>query len=196
MDVFYQRFLPHWQPEGVDLFVTWRLYGSLPRALREERAPGREEMDGRRFVEIDRVLDRGEHGPKWLGTPAAASVIAETLLAGEHQQGLYRLRAWSVMPNHVHALWSPLRPMPAIMQWVKGTSARRINRMLGREGQAFWQHESYDRWVRGEREAERIVRYIERNPVAAGLVERVEDWEWSSAWEGRGDAALRAVMTG
>jgi type I restriction enzyme R subunit len=48
--------------------------------------------------------------------------------------------------------------------------------------QPFWQDESYDHWVRGPEELEKIVSYIEENPVAAGLVERVEDWRWSSAF--------------
>src|SRR5512141_839296 len=28
----YRRHLPHWHPDGVEFFVTWRLYGSLPRS--------------------------------------------------------------------------------------------------------------------------------------------------------------------
>jgi putative DNA methylase len=54
------------------------------------------------------------------------------------------------------------------------------NLLLGRTG-AFWQHESYDHWVRNEREFNRIVAYIEENPVSAGLAAAVEDWPWSSA---------------
>src|SRR6266851_3973849 len=27
---FYRRNLPHWHPEGASIFLTWRLYGSLP----------------------------------------------------------------------------------------------------------------------------------------------------------------------
>ncbi len=29
---FYHRNLPHWQPHGASIFLTWRLYGSLPSA--------------------------------------------------------------------------------------------------------------------------------------------------------------------
>ena len=49
------------------------------------------------------------------------------------------------------------------------------------EGQPFWQHESFDRWIRDRYELEKAIRYVERNPVHAGLVQREEDWEWSSA---------------
>jgi hypothetical protein len=49
-------------------------------------------------------------------------------------------------------------------------------------GLPFWQDESYDHWVRGPEELAKIVRYIEENPVVAGLVSRGEDWRWSSAF--------------
>jgi putative DNA methylase len=55
--------------------------------------------------------------------------------------------------------------------------------LLKRVGQTFWQDESYDHWARDEAEVERIVAYIEGDPVRSGLVERPEDWRWSSAWE-------------
>jgi len=52
---------------------------------------------------------------------------------------------------------------------------------LGLTGQPFWQDESYDRLVRNDTEFERIVHYIERNPVTAGLVGIPEEFPWSSA---------------
>ena len=53
--------------------------------------------------------------------------------------------------------------------------------MLGLTGQPFWQDESYDRLVRNDTEFERIVHYIERKPVTAGLVGTPEESPWSSA---------------
>jgi type I restriction enzyme R subunit/putative DNA methylase len=67
------------------------------------------------------------------------------------------------------------------MRLLRRSAARQANLILGRTGQPFWQDESYDHWVRTEAELEKIVRYIERNPVAAGLAAAVEDWPWSSA---------------
>jgi putative transposase len=64
---------------------------------------------------------------------------------------------------------------------LKGVTAREANRFLGRTGESFWQRESYDHWVRDSGELERIVAYIEDNPVKAGLVVRAEDYRWSSA---------------
>ena len=85
------------------------------------------------------------------------------------------------MPNHIHVLWEPQVEMPAITRWVKGSTARQANLILGRTGQVFWQDESYDHWVRDREETEKIVRYIEWNPVQAGLAKNPEDWPWSSA---------------
>jgi putative transposase len=64
---------------------------------------------------------------------------------------------------------------------LKGFTAREANKLLGRTGEPFWRRESYDRWVRDESEWNRIARYIERNPVKAGLVAQIEDYPWSSA---------------
>ena len=46
---------------------------------------------------------------------------------------------------------------------------------------AFWQHESYDHWVRDDDELERVVAYINANPVKAGLADRPCDFSWCSA---------------
>ena len=68
------------------------------------------------------------------------------------------------------------------MQGLKGPTARRANQILQRTGRAFWQEESYDHWVRDEREFGRIRAYIEENPVRAGWVAVAQDYRWSSAW--------------
>jgi len=66
---------------------------------------------------------------------------------------------------------------------------------LGLTGQPFWQIESFDHWARNQIEFQRIVSYIENNPVKAGLVLSPQDWRWSSAWErqSRGWEDFRAL---
>jgi REP element-mobilizing transposase RayT len=93
------------------------------------------------------------------------------------------------MPNHVHVLMTPLALVPKIMHSLKGFTAREANRLLDRTGLPFWQRESYDHWVR-DGEFERIQRYIELNPVRAGLASEVRLYPWSSA--GRREAGLVA----
>jgi hypothetical protein len=71
--------------------------------------------------------------------------------------------------------------MKKVTRAIKRHSARKANQILGRTGEPFWQDESYDHWIRKDEEMNRIIRYIEWNPVKASLVERIEDWPWSSA---------------
>ncbi len=92
----------------------------------------------------------------------------------------YELHAYVVMANHVHLLITPRTEVARIMQSLKRFT-REGNRILGLTGQPFWQDESYDRLVRDATEFQRIARYIEMNPVKAGLAAKPEDFPWSSA---------------
>jgi REP element-mobilizing transposase RayT len=144
---------------------------------------------GRAFVQWDRQLDKASRGPLWLRDPPIAKCVVDALHFGDDKLGLYRLLAWVVMPNHVHVLWLPFTSLPRITRSVKWFTARRANEILNRVGQPFWQDESYDHWVRDGQERERITRYIESNPVKAGLVAEPRRWHWSSAaarFDGRG----------
>jgi putative transposase len=176
---FYRRRLPHWQPEGPAIFLTWRLFGSLPKYKQTE--PAASLTEGQRFLALDREMDRASSGPTWLKQPSVAARVADTLLLAEQQWELYKMFAWVVMSNHVHVLLRPNKKLSDVTRAIKKTSATQANLILGRTGQPFWQEESYDHWVRDRREFDGIVRYIEWNPVRAGLVERAEDWPWSSA---------------
>ena len=178
---YYERTLPHWQPEGRDLFLTWRLSGSLPaKVMAALRASKTEEL-GKRFKEYDLELDKGSSGSLWLKDPRIASIVVASIQTVA-EKGFCRTHAWVVMPNHVHLLIAPLAPMAAITKAIKGSTARQANRLLGRTGEYFWQDESFDRWIRDDREFEKVKKYIERNPVAAGLVNEESKWPWSSAF--------------
>jgi REP element-mobilizing transposase RayT len=132
---------------------------------------------------VDRLLDRAGHGPSWLRRDDVAQLVADALFFGEQKLNCYRLHAWVVMPNHVHALLTALVPASRLLKSIKGFSAREANKLLGQTGEPFWQRESYDHWVRNQAEFERIAAYIERNPVTAGLARQAEDYRWSSAYK-------------
>lgn len=67
------------------------------------------------------------------------------------------------------------------MQRTKGPTARWAKELLGRVGKPFWQEEYFDRLVRSAAEFKQIRRYIELNPVKAGLVAHPWEFPWSSA---------------
>ena len=196
---FHRRHLPHWDPGGVPIFLTWTLKGCLPEEvmerLREERRrwekrpPRRGETAAERriredklfFLAVDRFLDRpGEgFGPMHLKDPNAAAIVEESILHGAGER--YDLLAWCVMSNHVHVLLKPRWKLSEVTRGIKGYTAHRINGLLGTRGRTLWQDESYDHWARDESAMMRIIDYIENNPVAAGLCRRPEDWPASSA---------------
>ncbi len=204
--VWYRRNLPHWQPPGVPIFITWRLAGSLPAAFLAKYAAERERIarDPRAQDEhsdwainaYKRLLVRCDDelhkwgGPHWLAQPEIAALVCEAMHQGEREQ-LYRLYAYTVMSNHIHVLLYPLEdaqtgkpvPLARITNLLKGRTARYANQKLGRVGQHFWAHESYDHWSRNENETQRIIAYILNNPVKAGLVSDASAWPWSWAAE-------------
>jgi len=130
---------------------------------------------------LDRELDKARYGPTWLKDARLSKIVADSLSYGVEQLRLYRLSAYVVMSNHVHVLIWPRAYLSKITKSIKGYTARECNKLLSRTGENFWQDESFDHSVRNENEFWRIKRYIELNPVKAGLVTRPEEWAWSSA---------------
>jgi REP element-mobilizing transposase RayT len=184
--------LPHWEADHAIYFVTFRLADSLPRAVLQEfeaerrnilaaaKQAGRSilsPLDERRLEEllsekVQAKLDAGA-GKCFLRDPQIAGVVSEALR--HFNLSKYRMYAWCVMPNHVHALFRILdgHTLAEILHTWKSFSATRANRLLGRSG-GFWQREYYDHLVRSEDEFYRIVGYIAENPNRAGL----RNWRW------------------
>jgi REP element-mobilizing transposase RayT len=178
---FYHRNLPHWHPEGASIFLTWRLYGSLPTSIRTAKNRcATKDSPGKRFKLLDSALDKCTTGPLWLKDPRVAVPIVETIRKGESVLGYFALHAFVVMPNHVHLLITPKISIPRITNGIKGATSHQANSILSREGQHFWQDESFDHWVRSPKEFDKIRAYIENNPVSAGLATAPQDWPWSS----------------
>ena len=99
-------------------------------------------------------MDKAAFGPVWLLDTRVADVVTETLLHGECGRQFYQLRAWVIMPNHVHGVLRPKTSLPVITRWLKGSSARKANLILGRTGEAFWQDGPY-RALRGAQSGQR-----------------------------------------
>ncbi|MFD1467978.1 transposase [Hymenobacter caeli] len=187
----YQRNLPHIMPPGATLFVTFRLAGSLPLAVVEQlqkeyaqplhfqEDPDQTHARQRRYFGVfDQLLDTGGGGPTWLRQAAVAQVVAEALHFRHGRD--YTLWAYCIMANHVHLLVSPIgadgQRFYRVLQSLKARTARRCNELIGGTGDAFWQPESYDHYVRNTAEMDRIIAYVLNNPVKAGLV---DDWtQW------------------
>jgi putative transposase len=181
--VEFRRRLEHSFRDGAAYFVTWRLDGSLPVA----RVADLLTCDGPKFVEFDRLLDAVSMGPRWLGRPDIARIVVNALLKGE-RECQYELGAWVLMLNHVHAAIRPLdgHDLASTVRGIKGGSAREANLLLNRSGTQFWAKDYFDRRIRDWDHEGRVTRYIENNPVKAGLCGCAEDWPWSSVGGKRG----------
>ena len=181
-------YLPHWEAGEVAQSITFRLADSLPKALlqrwREElaRLPD-EQASLERRVRIESALDQG-HGAALLSNSLIAELVENALLHFDDHR--YKLHAWSIMPNHVHVLATPVRKqtLSAITHGWKSFTAKKANALLHRNG-ALWAPEYFDRAIRDEAHYTNALSYIAMNPVKAGLCGKPKDWRFSSTWEGR-----------
>src|ERR1035437_2621403 len=132
---FYRRNLPHWQPEEQTIFLTWRLFGSLPKGFAEHLRKWNSEP-GKQFLNADRKLDGASVGPLWLNDPEIAAFTENTIKRGAELKH-YVLRSYVIMPNHIHVLLDPLLPLHKLTNGIKGVSARDANVRLGHTGKPF-----------------------------------------------------------
>jgi putative transposase len=89
--------------------------------------------------------------------------------------------AWCLMPNHVHLILVPQTPDG--LRAALGEAHRRYTKFVNeREGWRghLWQGR-FASFAMDEAWLVACARYVELNPVRAGLVERPEQWRWSSA---------------
>ena len=92
-----------------------------------------------------------------------------------------RLLAYCLMPNHVHLVLWPREDgeVSRWMQWLMNTHVRRHHRRHGSDGH-LWQGRFKAFPIQRDAHLLNVLRYVERNPLRAGLVARAEDWPWSS----------------
>ena len=191
VDIRHGAYLPHWTREGAIYAINFRLADSMPKSV--VRAWEFERLDIIRTAQqmnrpltlaeevrldklfsekVETYLDAGA-GACWMQRDDVAGVVAGALLHFEDER--YRLAAWCVMPNHVHAVLQPLPgfELPGIVHSWKSFTAKEANCLIGRTGQ-LWQPEPYDHLIRDEEDFQNQVEYVLANPVRAGL----KNWKW------------------
>lgn len=161
---------------GTPIFLTWRLYGSLP----QHRVFAQGAISPQAFLTMDSLLDHARTGPRYLCQPEIASIVMAAIRHGETDLRLYSQHAYAIMPNHVHLLITPRVEIAKVTHSLKRHTARMANQSLGRTGASFWQPETYDHLVRDAGQFRQIQRYIVWNPVKAGLATSPEQFPF--AW--------------
>jgi len=142
---------------------------------------------------VDAYLDAG-HGECFLKRPAVAELVAGALKFFDGDR--YELRAWVVMPNHVHVVVWPKPPwtLSQVLHSWKSFTSTKANQILQRTGQPFWQQESFDHLIRNDEDMARCSAYTVNNPVKAGLCARPEDWPWSSRHRPKNDSSSAGIL--
>ncbi len=188
--IYNRGYLPHWDFPRALQAVTFRLADSVPASVIKnwkkelETITDDDELQRQLHRNIAHYEDAG-HGSAIFCDRRCAEIVKNELL--RHAGSMYQLHEWCVMPNHVHVLMMLSEHQvlcDVVKQW-KGATSIKLNRLLGQSGR-LWQPDYYDRYVRDMDHFYNCRSYIRNNPVKAGLCERPEDWQYSSAWKERG----------
>ncbi len=138
----------------------------------------------------------------------------ERTIEQAHARTRMRILSYCVMPNHWHLVLWPRgdSDLPEFMRWLTLTHTQRWHAAHDSAGTGHiyqGRYKSFPIQARRISRAQReqgvvdagsslltVLRYVERNPLRAGLVRRAEDWRWCSLWRRTaGDADQRALLT-
>jgi len=171
-------YLPHRDEIGLTQLITFRLNDSLPaekRAEWENLLKSNHHRDKRKKLEA--WLDGG-FGACHLRRDEIAAMVENAIRAFDGKR--YQLKAWCIMPNHVHVLFRQDAPLDRIVHSWKSFTATQANRMLQRQG-PFWAPDYWDTYMRDDDHEQKAIKYVEENPVNACLARTEAEFKWSSA---------------
>lgn len=133
------------------------------------------------------VINRGNGGIQVFRKDGDYSAFMG-LLARACERLPMRVLAHCLMPNHFHLVLWPYRDrdLSRWMQWLLTSHVRRYHRHYGTCGHV-WQGRFKAFPIQQDGHLLVVLRYVERNPLRARLVERAEQWPWSSLrwWSSR-----------
>ena len=126
------------------------------------------------------VVNRGNGRACVFHRPSDYAAFVE-LIGEACERRTMRVPAYCLMPNHFHLVLWPEHDgdLSRWMQWLMTAHVRRHHRLHGTSGHV-WQGRFKAFPIQQDEHLLTVLSYVERNPVRAGLVERAEEWAWSS----------------
>lgn len=124
----------------------------------------------------------------------------ERVLEEAHARDPLRILAYCVMPSHWHMVVWPQRgadeQVSEFFRWLTVTHTQRWHAHYHTSGTGHLYQGRFKSFpVESDDHLYTVLRYIERNPVRANLVDRAEAWRWSSAWRLYcGDEKARSLL--
>ena len=112
-------------------------------------------------------------------------VAFEKILLEAKEKFDMRILAFCIMPNHWHLILYPKteETLSQCMRWITHTHTQRYHAHYHTVGYGHLYQGRYKSFpVQDDEYFLEVCRYVERNPIRAGLVKKIEDWQWSSAW--------------
>ena len=131
------------------------------------------------------VLNRGNAGARIFDHDGDYAAF-ERVIADVLPLAPMRVLAYCFMPSHWHfVVWPELDgQLAAFVQRLTVTHVRRWHGHRGSTGKGHLYQGTYKSFaVQSDEHFLRVCRYVERNPLRAGLVARAEDWRWGSLWQ-------------
>lgn len=132
------------------------------------------------------VVQRGHNRQTVFAETADYGYYLETLKEWKREYNI-RVYGWCLMTNHVHLILEPPddKRMGMLMKRLAGRQTRFVNCLEGRTG-SLWEGRYKSSPIQTERYLLACIRYVELNPVNAGIVTKPEHYHWSSYRERMG----------
>ena len=135
---------------------------------------------------IYHVINRGNNRQEIFQKDQDYRAFVDLIKEGK---GLYPvdILAYCVMPNHFHIMLRPVKgeQLSKWMHWLTTNHVRQYHQQYGTSGH-LWHGRFKNFIIQEDAHLLTVARYVEANPVRAGLVASARDWEWSSHKENTG----------
>lgn len=126
------------------------------------------------------IINRGNGGATIFNNTGDYQVFLDLLCEAKSKFAV-KVFGFCLMPNHFHLVLQPetVMTLSTFMQWWLTSHVRRYHRRRGSSGHV-WQGRFKSFPIQQDGHFLTVLRYILCNPIRAGIVERVNQWPWSS----------------
>ena len=134
------------------------------------------------------------HGRRDFLTEENARLCLRQSINITKEKSYFDVIAFCLLPNHLHCIWKlPEGDSDYSLRWSRiksgftrlylkngGKESRQCLSRIAKRRRGIWQRRFWEHQIRDETDLQNHVDYIHYNPLKHELVEKVEDWPWST----------------